>query len=128
MSITKLVLDYSKWRCGLNGETKVGEGETRLKNAEGFMCCIGQWCEQVGVPETQLLDITTPTYFKYVVQPFNQRDGSGFVSSRFSIQAMQINDNKITTPEEKIIALKELCHSYDIELEVINKPEINLQD
>lgn len=123
MSITKLVLDYSKWRCGLNSNNMVGLGETRLKNIQGFMCCIGQWCEQAGVPETQLLDITTPTYLKYFVPPFNKQDGLSFSASRFSIQAMKINDNMNTTPKEKIERLKELLISQGIELQVINEPK-----
>jgi hypothetical protein len=37
----KLILDYSKWRCGDDGEFKVGKGVTQLKNDEGFYCCLG---------------------------------------------------------------------------------------
>lgn len=128
MSVTKLVLDYSKWRSGLEGYNKLGKGETRLKNEQGFMCCLGQWCEQIGGPEINLMNITTPTNLNVLVDPFNYRDGIGFSSSRLSIKAMQINDDVRTKPDGKIIELKELLNSYGIDLEVINQPKIKLQD
>lgn len=52
---TKLILDYSKWRCGGNGKYKLGEGEERLLNKEGFMCAEGQWHMQLGATKGQLL-------------------------------------------------------------------------
>lgn len=38
----EVVIDRSKWRCGGDdAKTRQGEGETRLLNAKGFMCCLG---------------------------------------------------------------------------------------
>lgn len=129
MRITKLVLDYSKWRCGRDSINQLGIGQTYLKNSDGFMCCLGQWCEQAGVPEVQLIRITTPAYLKHFVPLFNRIDNEfNEINTELSIKAMKINDTTDTTPEYKIQALKELLLENGIELEVINKPEINLQN
>jgi len=103
----KLILDYSKWRCGGNGKYKLGEGEERLLNKEGFMCAEGQWHMQLGATKGQLL--------------FNPENES-IDPLPFSSGVYDINDDENTTTEEKIILLTELLSKEGIELEVINKP------
>jgi hypothetical protein len=45
----KLILDYSKWRCGMDGANSLGDGETALLNDKGFMCCLGMFGKQCGI-------------------------------------------------------------------------------
>ena len=50
----KFTIDRATWRCGGNGNRAHGAGETKLLNKEGFMCCLGQISEQLGVPRESL--------------------------------------------------------------------------
>lgn len=112
----KLILDYSKWRCGEDGNYSLGEGDTKLLNAKGFMCCLGQWGLQCGIPEEDMLGNEEPIEC-YTKVPLFEGDGRNLV-----IDAIDINDNSKTTTEEKIELLKERLKQEGIELEVINKP------
>lgn len=56
----KFTVNRSKWRCGSNGEHSHGEGDTELLNKEGFQCCLGFVCEQLGVPRENLLGVDLP--------------------------------------------------------------------
>lgn len=125
----KLVLDYSKWRCGINGENKVGEGKTQLQNIEGFQCCLGQWSIQLGVTEEEALGRGEPNQLDTLVSLFCDesydygRNGSCHkTTNELSVDCIAINDDDGTTPEEKIEKLRERLHEEGIELEVINKP------
>jgi hypothetical protein len=122
----KFILDYSIWRFG-GMPNQFEKGATKLLNKQGYMCCLGQWCEQSGVPKDELLGHKDPSTLRRNIEPFNQ-GVCGLYLSDFSNRAMRINDNQFTTAEEKIYHLKNLCRTHDIELQVINKPEINLQD
>ena len=60
----KFVIDRSKWRSGGPIEAcryPVGLGLTALLNEQGYMCCLGQVCEQLGVPVKQLLSRGGPS-------------------------------------------------------------------
>jgi hypothetical protein len=130
----KLILDYSKWRCGgsTEEEHQVGEGNTALLNNEGFMCCLGQVSLQLGAKESDIKNVATPdeleieiSLLNFPVEPewdWDEQLPQGFSNTSLSAEAMEINDNIKTTPEEKIEALKELFKNHDYELEVINKP------
>jgi hypothetical protein len=122
----KLILDYSKWRCGEGGKHSVGKGSTQLLNDEGFMCCIGQWSQQCGATDSDLLHKGEPNELKAYIPLFTHRTrgaGGENSSNDLSIDCIDINDRKGTTPEEKIEALRVRLHQEGIELEVINKPQ-----
>jgi hypothetical protein len=127
MSVTKFVLDYSKWRCGLDGHNHLGVGSTSLLNRLGYMCCLGQWCQQLGVTEEILLKKGEPWQLttNADISLFASLNAiNGYVeNTRLSIEAMVINDELATTPAVKIEKLTNLLASYDIELEVINLPK-----
>ena len=61
----KFVVDRSKWRCGSNAGDRHGKGDTRLLNSEGYQCCLGFVCEQLGVPRGELLNIPTPEFLDH---------------------------------------------------------------
>lgn len=125
----KLILDYSKWRCGGGisdyNKNALGEGLTYLLNTEGYMCCLGQFSLQIA-PKLKEKDIKgrgTPAGTNTNIGCLTKiHDGSVF-NSTLSDLAMNINDDPNTTPEEKIAELKKLFLTHDYEIEVINKPE-----
>ena len=53
-------IDCNTWRCGDNGDYKLGEGSTVLLNKEGYMCCLGQVALQLDVHEADLLGVGEP--------------------------------------------------------------------
>jgi hypothetical protein len=129
MKPEKLILDYSKWRSGGNEENMVGKGEVALLNKEGFMCCLGQWCHQLGISEQLLFQQGEPYELRQKIEHFTYGDEVSFMdegdyiaNTELSTTAIGINDNPDTTPEEKIKELSQLLESEGIELEVINKP------
>lgn len=125
-----LTLNYATWRSG--GDTRLhsclipanvlGTGQTALLNDEGYMCCLGQFSAQQGIKKKLLLNVTSPAYIRvpYLIKNFLLDNG---VNSMFSINAMEINDDNKTTPEEKIKLLKVLCKEEGFILRVINKPK-----
>jgi hypothetical protein len=124
----KLILDYSKWRSGGDDENKVGEGRVALLNKRGFMCCLGQWCQQLGVKDENLLDNGEPQELNQGIKPFVSNENElyeepCYKNTRLSDKAIAINDNPETTPEQKIEELTELLMKEGILLEVINKPQ-----
>jgi hypothetical protein len=125
----KLILDYSKWRCGGDGENKVGDGMVALLNDQGFMCCLGQWHQQYGVSDNDLLNKGEPNELPEETDTFsfeNDWNESGecieIKNTNLSERAIGINDDEETTPDEKITLLSKLLSTEGIELEVINKP------
>lgn len=124
----KLVLDYSKWRCGSNGEHKLGKGDTLLENEDGFQCCLGQFSLQLNkeLTSADILALGEPFEVKKRIDILTDGDEDpdeffGFSNSAVSTSAMDINDEDETTPEEKVSLLKVLFATEGYEIEVINK-------
>lgn len=121
-----LVLDYSKWRCGDNGENRLGEGNTSLLNMEGFMCCLGQFSLQLDKDVTEELiikngnphDISITKRIPLLTKKDNKY---GFKDTAFSENAIKINDDAKSTPDQKISKLRSLIKKYKYKLKVINK-------
>jgi hypothetical protein len=125
----KLILDYSKWRCGGTWDHQVGDGDVALLNAQGFMCCLGQWHRQCGISDSDLLDKGEPNELPEQTDLFSfesdwnpQGECIEIKNTNLSERAICINDAEDTTPEEKINLLTKLLETEGIELEVINKP------
>lgn len=134
-TMKELILDYNTWRCG--GDPfeisdkddyphKLGEGQTMLLNAKGYMCCLGQFACQLGVPKTDLNGIGEPDEIPSddtipFLTYFNNDEGV-IRNTEFSKMAVDINDNRRTTPSFKINELKALCIQNGIKLTVINQP------
>lgn len=129
METKKLILDYSKWRSGFNGKNKVGEGDTCLLNDEGFMCCLGQFSPQINT-SIKLEDMKgwgSPNELNIEIDflsvPSTDDDGEKiFLDTNLTQQAIGINDDQTTTPQEKINLLKELFLGVGFTIEVINQP------
>lgn len=125
----KLILDYSRWRCGLYGNHKLGRGNTQLKNPEGFYCCLGLFTPQLtpSVTEEDILEMATPEGISHKIEKevpelTERNEEFEWRNTKLAVRAISINDNEETTPEEKIEALKELFAEAGHEIEVINLP------
>lgn len=115
------VLDYSKWRCGnttLTKKNKLGTGFTQLLNTDGYMCCLGQFCNQLGVPKTKLKWVGHPKQLRMKVDYLIDSDDQ---STQLTNKAVSINDEPSTSVELKITLLTKLFKEYGITLKVINK-------
>jgi hypothetical protein len=120
-----LILDYEQWRCGGNSINQLGEGETCLLNKEGFMCCLGQFSLQLA-DDLEMLDKYMPGGLNLDIPLLtlpNRGLSTNFYNSLFSLQAVGINDNRATTPKEKIEQLKELCAKKGYDLVILNEPK-----
>ncbi len=125
----ELILDYSTWRCGDHGDYKLGMGETYLLNEENFMCCLGQFTPQINreVSKEDMLGISDPGGLNIKVLSLNKpRRNDQYTTTVLSDQAVIINDEEFTTPEEKIVALKELFKKQGYSIKVINNPNDNI--
>lgn len=124
----KFIIDRSKWRCGGDSEpNQRGLGKTQLLNAQGFQCCLGQICEQLGISPNQILDIAEPLDLDFSadasleakIEPlaFYLGDGSGAENTFLAIHAININDdpNIVPAEREKMLALAFAEQGHEIE-------------
>lgn len=118
-----VIIDVAKWRTGSDGNNKTGNGDTCLLNSEGFMCCLGFYCEQVGKIERNRLHGRTPGSIdiKYEIPKITRFFGDYIRNTSLTNSLITINDNPSTTIEEKIIELKEIGLKNDINFEFINQ-------
>lgn len=121
-----LTLDVSKWRCGITAfdkENRTGEGTTYLLNDYGYMCCLGQFALQFGASKEELLHNSYPTSLSRNYPLISKKTKGGYIiETRFSDNAIHINDNESTTVKTKIKQLKSLCKEHGYKLKVINNP------
>jgi hypothetical protein len=129
----KFIIDRSIWRTGDKPKkgncVYTGEGETKLLNQQGFMCCLGMVCEQMGVPRNHLLDVSEPediltyssveTISGFLVYKPDVREEE-YSNTVFACDAMNINDDVNITSEERETKLKEHFATKEIEIEFIN--------
>jgi hypothetical protein len=94
-----LIIDRAKWRTGGLSHVQTGEGGTALLNNDGFMCCLGFRCHQMGIPKKDLLGKWGPSD----VANWNIPDLVNDVDSdtEFSLKANHKNDSAKLPPEEK---------------------------
>jgi len=131
----ELKLDYNTWKCGgdpfdtsdaQDYPNVLGKGQTLLLNKNGYMCCLGQFASQLGVDTSLLKGAGEPDEINIddtIVLLTKRDDMDRIRNTDFSKKAIEINDNKRTTPLEKIAQLKALCKLNDILLTVINLPK-----
>ena len=98
-----LIIDRAKWRTGRSSEqNKTGKGETNLLNEQGYMCCLGFRCHQMGVPKKMLLYRGSPQTIalKYdldipdLVDDFCR-------DTKFTDRAIDINDDEDTCIKDR---------------------------
>lgn len=116
-SLNMFTIDYSKWRCGFMGPHRIGNGNTRLLNIEGFQCCLGQIEEQLGVSKYELLNMCNPANTRVINFLFNGKNNTGIAT-----EAMYINDDESSTPAMKMHDLILLFEKNKMILKFINVP------
>lgn len=130
--MNKLILDYSKWRCGdYDINNQLGTGSVNLCNNEGFQCCLGQFLPQLNpaITQEEIMRLATPAQVTEqtgkthsLLVSNNENKGLGYWHTPLATTAININDATDTTPSEKIASLKELFAKEGYEIEVINQP------
>lgn len=114
IKIPQMLKLYTKsWRAGGNKvETgMIGKGGTLLLNDEGYMCCLGQWSLQCGVPPSYLIEQGEPMDIDPSYRPSFE--------GNFVKKAISINDEENINKETRITKLKNLTNEYGYSLEVI---------
>ena len=119
----KLIIDRSIWRTGDTGKYATGLGETRMQNDEGFHCCLGIYCKQLGIGS--LLGKETPLE---ALNKTKEEDKSPILLAKnviterydhtmFSKRAMNINDSYYLKREQREIAITKHFKTVGIEVE-----------
>lgn len=118
--MAKFKLSLKEWRSGRKGKYQTGEGFTLLLNQEGYKCCLGQFCEQLGVDKKHMrvaypdsLPVDYP-----VLRKNGLLDAKG-LCTKFTKKCAVINDSMDLTVEMKIEMLKKVCEEHGHELEVV---------
>lgn len=114
-------INRKTWRCGREGARyhKRGSGYTRLLNTEGYMCCLGQICLQLGLKRPDILGVASPDSLSSnnKVKILNNKHGC---NSELASKAIEINDNMHTTVQEKEKKLKSLFSKFKHKIEFYN--------
>lgn len=108
----KIIIDRAKWRTGAEGRYATGTGDTQLLNEDGFMCCLGFFCNQSGIPKTKLLDNGDPEDIADKIQEKKliKKIPILFNGSNTTITkaAIKINDSRTMRVSTKETKLKKL--------------------
>lgn len=124
-------IDRTTWRRG--GHTQKSNmdivGPTYLLNTEGYRCCLGQICNQLGIPDVCLLSIPNPKILSISSDSSKkkayQKWADEFGDFPFHT-AIRINDSFMYSTiagiddSQREKDLIELFTKYDYELEFIN--------
>jgi hypothetical protein len=105
----KLIIDRSIWRCGRDSRFKHGNEATALLDNQGMMCCLGQACLQLGIERRKMLKRCSPQDVLKEVTYLTVEPAScsikPVVDSRFSDEAMHVNDSEVYTRTGRELAL-----------------------
>jgi len=128
------VIDRAKWRCGAYGKHQHGIGPTYMLNTAGYMCCLGQICQQLGCERSHLINCDGPAnvacrihdgaamnillYKSKFQNLFFTADGR---ISGFTHTMMQINDDSLLTDNRREDELKQVCIEYGHTIEFIGE-------
>lgn len=116
----ELVLDYKIWRCGgSDGFNIVGKGSTQLLNKKGYMCCLGQFCQQAGVVKDVLYANSYPDSLPIAPKLFVSNGHMTDLAGR----AAEINDDRYSTTAEKVVKLQKLFREHKKTIVLKNFPE-----
>jgi len=111
-----------------------GEGQTRMRNSEGFMCCLGQFAMRRHIPglgrKIKVIDIldhgepfnvATAVGGTYDPSFVNCDQDSEFYNTTLAKDLMEINDCQTTTIQQKVDSIRNLLDHYDHTLVVKNE-------
>ena len=109
----KWIIKRSKWLRGVDSL------QSRLLRDDGLMCCIGQVCSQLGVPDEKLFNITCARdIFTTGQSPLTHPTGDGTNTDKAWVRlAYEVNDDVSiidSVRERKLEALAaENGHSFE---------------
>jgi hypothetical protein len=118
-----LVIDRAKWRTGGHSSlnpSHTGKGSTLLLNDEGYMCCLGFRCHQMGIPKQDLLGECTPEGLceLYTIPDLiYSDDGDIWADTSFTNDAIGINDDSELSIKEREKAITEHFKKIDVIVE-----------
>ena len=135
----KLIIDRSIWRTGDNSDNATGEGDTYLLNHQGYMCCLGMMCEQIGLPRQALLDVSQPhdmdiddpdlnnypelstlVFQRKTINENEPLEEFYLKGTSFAFNAMKINDDGTISSEQREEAITMHFATRGIAVEFIN--------
>lgn len=126
----ELVLDYNLWVCG--NFSKKERGLSMLLNANGYMCCLGQFSKQTGCPIYKLLSRVDLSEFPdedvFIIGLSKKNKHDDLINSNLSTKAIEINDNCKTSIAEKVRLLKRLFSKYHYKIRLKNFPQHILEE
>jgi len=131
MENKELILDYSKWRCGYRSddiECRTGNGETRLLNEKGYMCCLGMFSLQLNseLTNADIADLSDPGEVNAHIPELNKEsymEDQTYRNTNLANEAIDINDDETTSVQKKVELLRELFGEKGHKIKVINGPE-----
>lgn len=118
-----LIIDRSKWRTGGESPSKTGKGYTQLLNKQGFMCCLGFRCNQMGIPKKDLLGNHIPEHLKglYDIPDLIEEDEGKWSDTAFTQEAININDDESITSTEREKSIKEHFATIGVTVKFVGK-------
>lgn len=124
-ALREFTVDLEKWARGCEN------GESQLLNEDGFMCCLGFLGLACGLTPDEMREISTPPEvgrMKLFPQELIQEHclhADEVETSDYCDVLMNINDNNLTTDQQKMERLKEKFAETGIEIKFVNVPEEN---
>ena len=121
----QLIIDRSKWRTG-GADFNETHGDTNLLNGKGNMCCLGFYCLQLGeMNEYEILGIGLPEDLDFHKDDigdnmFHLIHEDNFRNTVFTSEAIDINDAKLLTNEQREKAIEEHFKKIDVEVVFTN--------
>jgi len=123
-----LILDFSKWRAGGDDikENKIGKGNTQLLNGQGYMCCLGQFSLQLdkNLNKNDIKNLSCPDELLRIIPLLTKKQELKIADTKFSTDAININDNPIIKTPERIRLLRGLLKTVGYILQVKNYKSI----
>lgn len=118
----QLIIDRSKWRFGGPDLDRMF-GKTRLLNDEGYMCCLGFYCLQVGnMTSEDILGVPAPGNIGSY-EGISKLVDSDNSNSLLTEAAIDINDDwdKGLSNEVREEKLRYLFSSYEVDVKFVNE-------
>lgn len=113
-----LMLDEATWRCGKESDyqnNKRGSGSTELENNKGFMCCLGQFSNQLK-EDLYIKNKMFPSSTNRHIPFLTRKIGGYYIDTKLSDKAIGINDDENTTVFEKVRKLRSLFATKGIKI------------
>lgn len=117
----KFVIDRSKWRTGDDSINRTGKGKTQLLNEQKYMCCLGMYCEQLGIDRQKLVFVGSPEALEIDIPLLTYKSEGEYRNTLFALAAIEINDDEAESNEERERMIAEHFATEGIEIEFINQ-------